>query len=417
MTDLNRNQHYEFWVSYYDELETLLDLKKIIDGKGTSQNEKKSAKEKSQKIIIDKNSALTGHRWTQSDMTIPMQEQALYFKVLYPGLLIGLGNSHDSKGTDGEIQLGFTFDPVTGLPFLPGSTVKGILRSAFLANREYITECLQEIASDLTLSDEQLQELERDIFGNDHLYGSYSKRNQAIGTREDIFFDAYPIKPDNHQHLLGIENITPHLAKKKELEGLTNPNPLTLLKIMPGVVMQFRFRLSDSDLKHDNQKITVRADQKLKLFQIILKDFGAGAKTNVGFGSLQEYIPKTIPEGGFCYLVQEVERTAGSTGNHPGQRSQRPQRTPNHPVQNRAPARPVQQGTVFNATVTKIQSYGAFVRLDNNAGSGMIHISEIANEYVSNIGQFVSLGDRVQVVEIPSNKSGKRAFSMKRVKR
>ena len=48
----------------------------------------------------------------------------------YPGLLIGVGNSHGSGG-EADIDLGFTFDYVTGCPYIPGSSVKGVLRSAF----------------------------------------------------------------------------------------------------------------------------------------------------------------------------------------------------------------------------------------------------------------------------------------------
>lgn len=276
---MNRNQHYEFWVSYYEEL---------MSGALTEGGVKAV------------NLSLTGHCWTQGGVPIPMQEQALYFKALYPGLLIGIGSTHFSRSTKSEIKLGFTFDPVTGLPFLPGSSVKGILRSAFLANRKYVQECLHDSAPELKLSDCQMQELEVDIFGNYHPHGSYTGERQSVGAGRDIFYDAYPVKADKDSHLLGIENITPHLAKDLELEGLTSPKPLSLLKIMPGVVMQFRFRLSDSILKDGDGEVIVHADKKLKLFQRILLDFGIGAKTNVGFGSLEVYETGDT----YRYLVQ-----------------------------------------------------------------------------------------------------------------
>ena len=46
-------------------------------------------------------------------------------KTTYPGVLIGTGNSH-SAGAKGEMELGFTFDYVTGVPYLPGSSLKGL---------------------------------------------------------------------------------------------------------------------------------------------------------------------------------------------------------------------------------------------------------------------------------------------------
>lgn len=288
MTDLNRNQHYEFWVSYYEELLTA----GTLTDKGVEAN----------------NTSLIQHRWKPEGDVIPMQEETLCFQVLYPGLLIGLGNTHFSQSAEGEIKLGFTFDPVTGLPFLPGSSVKGLLRSAFLANRDYVRACLEEVNAGLRLSEAQVQELERDSFGRDHAYGSYENRMPEAGAGRDIFFDAYPVQPDQDGRLLGIEHITPHLAKKKELEGLTSPNPLSLFKVMPGVVMQFRFRLEDSPLSGG---VTVRAADKKKLFQTILLDFGAGAKTNVGFGALKA-LPDRAAETPCRYLVQvrEAEKTA-----------------------------------------------------------------------------------------------------------
>ena len=48
----------------------------------------------------------------------------------YPGLLMGSGNLHDIS-CKGAYKLGFSFDYVNGLPYLPGSSLKGILRSAF----------------------------------------------------------------------------------------------------------------------------------------------------------------------------------------------------------------------------------------------------------------------------------------------
>ena len=44
----------------------------------------------------------------------------------YPGLLIGSGYSHEVHGKDG-LKLGFYFDHTTGLPIIPGSSVKGVL--------------------------------------------------------------------------------------------------------------------------------------------------------------------------------------------------------------------------------------------------------------------------------------------------
>lgn len=46
------------------------------------------------------------------------------------GLLIGSGYNHGS-GASGEIEIGFFFDHTTGLPTIPGASVKGVMRSIF----------------------------------------------------------------------------------------------------------------------------------------------------------------------------------------------------------------------------------------------------------------------------------------------
>jgi CRISPR-associated protein Cmr6 len=48
----------------------------------------------------------------------------------YPGLLIGSGYAH-STNTTGDASIGFYFDHTTGLPTIPGSSVKGVMRSVF----------------------------------------------------------------------------------------------------------------------------------------------------------------------------------------------------------------------------------------------------------------------------------------------
>lgn len=331
MSELNRNQHYEFWVSYYQDLYE----QGCLTEKGVERS----------------NKGLTGHRWLSEGEEIPMQEQSLCFKVLYPGLLIGLGNAHDSKSADGELQLGFTLDPVTGLPYLPGSSVKGILRSAFLANWEYVAECLTDISSDLMLNEAQVKALELDIFGDNHP----QERKSGKGIGKDVFFDAYPIKADSQEHLLGMENITPHLAKKPELQGLTNPIPLCLPKIMPGVVMQFRFKLTDSKI----DDYTVTKETKIQLFQTILEDFGVGAKTNVGFGGLEPV--DTMKNA--RYLVQKPEGAVSI--NRPIQREQpKHQNCPQQSVQNNTPQKVCKESDLAEG-MTIVGTVNGFDRFGN----------------------------------------------------
>ncbi|MCF0109122.1 MAG: S1 RNA-binding domain-containing protein [Erysipelotrichaceae bacterium] len=55
-----------------------------------------------------------------------------------------------------------------------------------------------------------------------------------------------------------------------------------------------------------------------------------------------------------------------------------------------------QVGDIVEGTITGIQPYGAFVALDNHT-SGLIHISEISDGFVKDVGMYVQLHDRIQV--------------------
>ena len=53
-------------------------------------------------------------------------------------------------------------------------------------------------------------------------------------------------------------------------------------------------------------------------------------------------------------------------------------------------------GQIVEGTISGIQPYGAFVKLDDSI-CGLIHISEISEGYVRDVGHFVKVGDTVKV--------------------
>ena len=50
---------------------------------------------------------------------------------------------------------------------------------------------------------------------------------------------------------------------------------------------------------------------------------------------------------------------------------------------------------IVTACVTGIENYGIFVRLDENY-SGLIHISEISENFVRNVNDFAIIGDKIK---------------------
>ena len=71
-------------------------------------------------------------------------------------------------------------------------------------------------------------------------------------------------------------------------------------------------------------------------------------------------------------------------------------------------------GAVFEGKVTGITKFGAFVALEGTGKSGLVHISEVANTYVSDIRQHLTEGQDVKVMVI-GNENGKLNLSIKRL--
>ena len=176
-------------------------------------------------------------------------KQYLDLTTTYPGLLIGSGYQHEIGGVNGEFQLGFFFDYTTGMPVVSGSSVKGVLRSAF-KHQDYILDLL-DLDKEI-----DIEKLEVEIFDR----------------QKDRFFDAFIIKSDNqNETFLDDDYITPHSEEFKD------PLPLRFLKVSPNVTFRFYFDLKDG---------IITKEEKLLLFDKILQDLGVGAKTNVGYGKL-----------------------------------------------------------------------------------------------------------------------------------
>ena len=70
-------------------------------------------------------------------------------------------------------------------------------------------------------------------------------------------------------------------------------------------------------------------------------------------------------------------------------------------------------GTVVEGKITSIAKFGAFVLLPGGK-SGLVHISEIANAFVSDIGQFVQVGQSVKVRVLSIGDDGRINLSIKR---
>lgn len=312
---INVNRHLDY--------ELLLDdtKKKLIEDKikGLRDQEKNSQEQRKEQIkneiielnaqlsvnadvLKEKNNTLIAKGYSKEILEncnppriykeIEEQTQSIELEIQYPGLVTGIGIDHEAK-IEGEFKLGVHFEWTYGMPVIYGSSVKGVLRSALIAKTEkgkiveYDDYFLKQ-ATGRNWSQEEMEILFNDIFNGKKFVKEVEDdgkkkreyQNKSIYER-DIFFDAVITAPDKEGRILCSDSITPHGDNP-----LKNPTPLTFLKIAPGCKLGFRFKLEDT--KGLSGKVVFSKEEKRVLFTKILTTIGIGAKTNVGYGQLEE---------------------------------------------------------------------------------------------------------------------------------
>ncbi len=70
-------------------------------------------------------------------------------------------------------------------------------------------------------------------------------------------------------------------------------------------------------------------------------------------------------------------------------------------------------GQIIEGKITGITAFGVFVGFGEGK-SGLVHISEVARSYVSDINDFVKVGDEVKAKILNIGEDGKISLSMKR---
>ncbi|MCM8765112.1 MAG: type III-B CRISPR module RAMP protein Cmr6 [Candidatus Omnitrophica bacterium] len=164
-------------------------------------------------------------------------------------LVFGMGYEHPT-------EIGFTFDWTSGLPIIPGSSLKGAARYAAETEKH---DCVNEI------------------------FGAEEGDAQA---GEIVFFPAYPCLIDNDKPFLELDVMTPHYSEyysdpeKNPPADWYSPVPLHFLTVPAGV--KYCFRLAHrKDLRDKESPLLKKAENILKC---ALSEFGVGAKTSVFYG-------------------------------------------------------------------------------------------------------------------------------------
>lgn len=224
-------------------------------------------------------------------------------ETTYPGLLLGTGYTHFAKADNDAFKIGFFFDHTTGMPIIPGSSLKGVLRSVF---PQFGKEDVRRIGMGESPTDDNsivkakwmyqlIEELKKENFISTNFLANYYPPDENFSdfksihdlemelfdTAKNVFYDVIPVRINgnnigNSAKLFANDYITPHE------NPLQNPEPLKFLKVLPKVIYQFHFKLNISFKEPCLNK------EKLEiLFKKILLTIGIGAKTNVGYGQFK----------------------------------------------------------------------------------------------------------------------------------
>jgi len=301
-----------FYKDYYRHL----DLRKFLDS-----NERKQVEKRNEPKIKSANNRLFENVpvhapdfWEVLENQEPARFKQLPLQTTYPGLLLGTGYNHET-GNVGEIKIGFHFDHTTGLPVIPGHSVKGVLRSVFPKYRwRRSVEDLQAKTGDVHQearayfmadllgygktweegNEEQkmqlrncIHQLELGLFERVNVPESFRLNKIVYLAQKDWFvcFDAHLKASDHIRPVLAPDVITPHGDNP-----LRNPIPLPFVKVPPGEQFVFSFLLPDLAFPEE-MLLDLPA-----VFQSILLVQGVGAKTNVGYGRLKTPLPVSTLE-------------------------------------------------------------------------------------------------------------------------
>lgn len=172
--------------------------------------------------------------------------------------ITGLGSGHPT-------ETGMILDRNLGVPYIPSSSIKGVLRLAYAVN---IADGRSEV------SDFELEK----YFGSTD--ANKSKRGQLI------FLDAYP----RGNVELKIDIMNPHFGSyydgtNKQPVETESPVPIKFLTVKQGTEFVFNcayFPLNEKDLSDDKVK-----DDVEKMFSTAFSKLGFGGKTSIGYGRFE----------------------------------------------------------------------------------------------------------------------------------
>ena len=183
--------------------------------------------------------------------------------------ITGLGSGHPT-------ETGMILDRNTGLPYIPASSIKGVLRLSQAIN------CADE-KGNVDENDARIVKY----------FGTTSDAQKAE-RGQLIILDAYP--DSERVPKLKVDIMNPHFGKyysgeNKQPVETESPVPIKFLAVTEGTMFVFRcaFMPLENKILSDNEKQTIQEDV-IKMFDTAFETVGFGGKTAIGYGRFKKIV-------------------------------------------------------------------------------------------------------------------------------
>lgn len=177
--------------------------------------------------------------------------QPLFYK-LESDFVTGLGRQH-------PVENGFAWHHTLGTPYLPGSSVKGMVRAWA----------------------EQWEDPRPDNAGIKRIFGSETKEDKDFHVGAVIFLDAIPISPVRLKADIMTPHYSPYYRGEAPPADWHSPNPIPFLVVEQGISFVFGILPRRKEDAADCEVVRGWLEEALAWT-------GAGAKTAVGYGRFAE---------------------------------------------------------------------------------------------------------------------------------
>ncbi len=205
-------------------------------------------------------------------------------KLISP-LIVGIGQTHPT-------EIGMTFDHALGIPYIPASSIKGVVRFA------HLLEFIKDLPPDSGL-------IKKDTQGNEYIDEEDKSTNVPLlfgkggdkGQRGNvIFLDSYPKNVPELRVDIQNPHYQEYYSEGKPPGDYLQPIPIKFLTVAKGTDFVFRV-LVDKQKNNELETLTKKALKRA------LEQEGVGAKTALGYGRF--YIEE---EGELPSVIREYEK-------------------------------------------------------------------------------------------------------------